>query len=164
MLAPRGGFVGLTPQGLARSWRRLGDTIRTVALDDAWSALATRADALVISELERSSCAELVRTAGAAGAIVLVTDGHRPATLSIGDGAPTALTVPALAQAVRGPRRGRRVRGGAVRRAGRRRRRRACRALREAAAAVRMAGSGAAAIGDRAAITARAAIAARPQA
>jgi len=158
----RGPFVGLTPQGLARAWRGIGDTIRPVAVDDGWSGLAARADAVVISELERSDCAGLVRAAGASGAVVVITDGPRPATLLTGAGADTPLVVPALALAVEDLGAGdvfaaalfiELADGVAPERAAR---------FAMAAAAVRMAGSGAAAIGDRAAIAARMASAAEP--
>jgi hypothetical protein len=163
-------FVGLTAQGLARQWDRGSAQISQVQPDDAASALAERCHAVVVNKAERACCAELIAAAGAAGALVAVTDGDAPVAVL----APTAdadrdgeevrrpdalvaqlVAVPALAAAVddlgagdvfaaaffialsegRSPLE-------AVR-------------FASAAAAVRMSGFGADAIGDRSAIDAR---------
>lgn len=81
-----GAFVGLTPQGLVRSWSTDG-RIRSAALQA--SMLPRRFDAVVLSEKERGDCAPLLdRSATAAGAVIAVTAGARPIELRLQDGAP----------------------------------------------------------------------------
>jgi sugar/nucleoside kinase (ribokinase family) len=87
----RADFVGLTPQGLVRDWRtRLDATaeccapateVVPVELDRA--LLPRRFDAAVISEQERSSCEALFASACALGACVAVTAGSLPATVHL---------------------------------------------------------------------------------
>jgi hypothetical protein len=102
------GFLGITPQGLARHWEQgedvplvqldtgslLGDIplcagaeqalpgdISSVELDPA--ALPERFDAAVISEHERQSCHALFAAALRVGACVAVTAGARPTTVHL---------------------------------------------------------------------------------
>jgi hypothetical protein len=91
-------FVGLTPQGLARQWRQMGSPIAHVQPDAAAGALAERCEALVVSESERACCAEMIAAARARGALVAVTDGDAPVTIL----APSVetLPVPALLETV----------------------------------------------------------------
>lgn len=107
----RAPFVGLTPQGLVRDWSGPGGEIARVsptgAAAAAANAVAARCDAIVVNEHERASCADLIATARAGGATVAVTAGASPITiLAPGDGAPDAdaqtvtLDVPPLDQAV----------------------------------------------------------------
>jgi sugar/nucleoside kinase (ribokinase family) len=155
----RAGFVGLTPQGLAREW----DTAGEIAL--AWPSpqlLPERCDAIVLSAGERESCAELLARAQANGALLAVTAGAQPTAIELPDG--TVLHVPpppveapiddigagdvfaaALFIALR---EGRPPAEAA--------------AFANAAAAVRIAGSGPGAIGDRRAVEARLSQPARP--
>jgi 1D-myo-inositol 3-kinase len=71
-------FVGLTPQGLVRDWSG-SDGMLTLAPAEA-GLMPERCDALVLSEVERESCAGLI--AGArAEAVVAITAGHRPTTV-----------------------------------------------------------------------------------
>lgn len=148
-------FVGLTPQGLARSWAGPEEEIRLSSPEPATTTLGARVDALVISRLERASCASLIAEARAAGAVVVVTHGEHPSTILHGDGSSCTCAVPPLAETAedlgagdvfaaalfialtegRDPK-------GAV-------------GFATAAAAVRMGARGAAAIGDRAAIESR---------
>jgi sugar/nucleoside kinase (ribokinase family) len=78
-------FVGLTPQGLVREWSGPRRQIRIApptGLDARRAMLvAERCNAVVVSEHERASCASLIEAAGAAGALVAVTAGERPTTL-----------------------------------------------------------------------------------
>jgi pfkB family carbohydrate kinase len=74
-------FVGLTPQGLVREWAAGGGEISLTAADPA--AFPERCDALVISEVEQVSCAELVSRAMRAGTVVAVTAGHRPTVVHV---------------------------------------------------------------------------------
>jgi sugar/nucleoside kinase (ribokinase family) len=79
-------FLGLTPQGLVRDWPRGGGEISlTPAAPDAFPA---RCDAIVISEVERDSCAELLSRASRAGTVVAVTAGARPTTILVPGSAP----------------------------------------------------------------------------
>jgi len=93
-----GGFLGITPQGLARDWSGTRGAIRQVRADPAATALGEHADAVVLSELERDSCAELIAAARTGGAVVVVTDGEHPSTILHGDGSASTCAVPALAE------------------------------------------------------------------
>jgi sugar/nucleoside kinase (ribokinase family) len=87
----RADFVGITPQGLARAWdedehgemRSAADSehreMRSTPVDRG--ALAGGCDALVLSEHERASCAELVSAAGEMGAVVAITAGAQPTAI-----------------------------------------------------------------------------------
>ncbi len=148
-------FRGLTPQGLVRGWDRDGGAIAAVAPPRSSIALAARCDALVVSADERTSCARLIDSATEAGAVVVVTAGGQPNTILARGREELALAVPpiecarddlgagdvfaaalfvALAE-------GRRVEDAS--------------AFANAAAAVRIEGVGAAAIGERGVVEAR---------
>jgi hypothetical protein len=73
-------FVGLTPQGLVREWPA-GEGEISLTADPA--AFPQRCDALVLSEVEQDSCAELVSQAIRAGTVVAVTAGHHPTTVHV---------------------------------------------------------------------------------
>jgi pfkB family carbohydrate kinase len=104
----RADFIGLTPQGLVRTWARLGAEIGHVEL--APGQLPGRCDAIVISRAERESCAWLIegvergprrrgsaRAGGAAsarGAVVAVTGGADATALHIPGGETLELQVP----------------------------------------------------------------------
>ncbi|HTW41315.1 MAG TPA: PfkB family carbohydrate kinase [Solirubrobacteraceae bacterium] len=77
----RPAFVGLTPQGLARAWDGPTGTVTHVTPDADAAAIARRCNALVVSDHERASCAALIAAARAAGAVVAITAGARPTTL-----------------------------------------------------------------------------------
>lgn len=83
----RGGaaFVGLTPQGLVREWNGPRGQILIApptGLDARRAMLvAERCNALVVSEHERAGCASLIEVASAAGALVAVTAGELPTTI-----------------------------------------------------------------------------------
>jgi len=80
------GLLGLTPQGLVRRWPAGGGEVQLAGgrveqpQDDA-IALAARCDALVLSDTERASCAQIIDAATAAGAAVAVTAGPGPTLL-----------------------------------------------------------------------------------
>ena len=67
-----GGFVGVTPQGLIRRWDDDGAP-SYVALEPA--LMPSRFDALVLDVVERGYCSAVVDAAAATGAIVAVTAG-----------------------------------------------------------------------------------------
>jgi 1D-myo-inositol 3-kinase len=148
-------FVGLTAQGLARQWDRRSRQITHVQPDAAARALAEHCHALVVNEAERASCAELILAAGAAGALVAVTDADAPVTILAGGGAASEVPVPTLTEHVDDLGAGDVFAAAffiALSEA-----RPALEAARfaSAAAAVRICGAGASAIGDRGAIEAR---------
>lgn len=97
-------FVGLTPQGLVRDWSGPGGQIARVApagaAARAAASVAGRCDAIVVNEHERASCAGLIAAARAGGATVVVTAGACPITILPADGEALELDVPALEQAV----------------------------------------------------------------
>jgi 1D-myo-inositol 3-kinase len=149
------GFVGLTPQGLARSWAGEGGEISVLAVATEDGAVAGRCDAIVLSEHERASCMGLIAAAQRAGAVVAVTAGASATTVLLPDGGESEAAVTAIA----GPREDLGAgdvfaaaffvslsQGAAPSSAA---------AFANAAAAVRMQGPGAEAIGGRAAIEAR---------
>jgi sugar/nucleoside kinase (ribokinase family) len=76
--AAPGSFVGVTPQGLIRSWDATGAP-GFVALDPA--LMPARYDALVLDEVERTFCEPAVSAAARAGVTVAVTAAERGVTL-----------------------------------------------------------------------------------
>jgi len=75
----RADFVGLTPQGLARAWdQQTGEIVPAPLPGDRGSLeelLPRGCDAVVISEHERATCAPLLAAAAAAGAAIAITAG-----------------------------------------------------------------------------------------
>jgi sugar/nucleoside kinase (ribokinase family) len=86
-------FVGLTPQGLVRRWQP-SQTISLVALDP--TRLPPRFHAAVIGERERECCDALFQAARRNGAPVAVTAGPEPTTIYAGgcETAPQAVVPP----------------------------------------------------------------------
>jgi ribokinase len=76
----QGGFVGLTPQGLARGWDAVGDQVMPRAADGD-EELAAGCDAIVLGAEERASCAALLEAGLRAGAVVAVTAAAQPTAL-----------------------------------------------------------------------------------
>ncbi len=151
----RADFVGLTPQGLVREWLGDGEVRLAAGALAAPRGERGRLDALVLSEQERSSCEELIAEVAGRGGVVAVTDGSRPTAVWRGEGERLELAVPPLERSIDD------LGAGDVFAAafflaladGRGELEAASRA--HAAAAVRMGGTGAGAIGDRAAIARR---------
>jgi sugar/nucleoside kinase (ribokinase family) len=148
-------FVALTPQGLVREWDEDSGEIVLAPARAAASELASVCDAMVMSNHERTSCATLIARAQGAGAVVAVTAGASPTTVL----APGRRAVQVAVPAVQDPKDDvgagdvfaaaffvMLARGRPPAQAG---------AFANAAAAVRMAGEGAQAIGDTHAIEAR---------
>jgi sugar/nucleoside kinase (ribokinase family) len=94
----RARFVGVTPQGLVRTWPRLGAPLRARRLDSA--LMPDRCDAVVISSAERESCAPLLHEHGgrAGSPIVAVTDAAAPTQLHLPDGRTARVPVPPVAE------------------------------------------------------------------
>jgi 1D-myo-inositol 3-kinase len=151
----RSAFVGLTPQGLVREWAGPDDEISLAAPASMAERMAERCDAIVVSEHESASCTALISRARTAGAVVAVTDGAGPNTILLPGGGVLALEVPEITNPCDD------LGAGDVFAAaffvalaeGRSPERAA--SFANAAAAVRMQGAGAAAIGDMHAIETR---------
>jgi sugar/nucleoside kinase (ribokinase family) len=90
------GFVGLTPQGLARAWPGQGGQVSLAPPDPG--RIPERVQAMALSELERESCETLISTATRAGAIVAITDGGSPTTILHHGEEPLLVEVPPVAQ------------------------------------------------------------------
>ncbi len=100
----RADFVGLTPQGLVREWDARGDISPGPLLRER---LPERRDAVVLSAAERAGCDELLtgpagrgrgdRAGSPAGTVVAVTAGARPIALHLPGGALDHAPVPPVA-------------------------------------------------------------------
>jgi sugar/nucleoside kinase (ribokinase family) len=156
-------FVGLTPQGLVRDWEEDSREIVLAPAQAAAAEVASACDAMVMSKDERASCAKLIARAQETGAVVAITAGASPTTVL----GPGRRAVQVLVPAVEDH--GDDVGAGDVFAAaffvmlaqGRPPARAA--AFANAAAAVRMAGAGAQAIGSSAAIKSRLGASAKDQ-
>jgi 1D-myo-inositol 3-kinase len=166
-------FVGLTPQGLVRQWHARGeagdasrgatDASRTADEGHITDAppgaaavgVAARCHALVVSEHEHASCARLIDAARAAGAVVAITAGAGPVSLLAHGRDPDELQVPALHEPVDDLGAGDVFAAAFFVAVSEGRPAPDAARFANAAAAVRMHGAGAGAIGGRAAIAAR---------
>lgn len=86
-------FVGVTPQGLVRTWDDSG-AVSLVPLDPG--NLPERFDALVVSDIERRCCERAVSGLACSTAIA-VTAGSAPTTIVLPDGTSEQIPVPASA-------------------------------------------------------------------
>lgn len=93
-------FVGLTPQGLVREWSGEGDEIAIGKPMRSLALLAGRCDAIVLSQHERVACASAIDAAGAGGAVVAVTAGAQPTMILAPGRAGVELEVPAIEEPV----------------------------------------------------------------
>jgi hypothetical protein len=156
-------FVGLTPQGLVRDWDEDSREIVLAPVQAPAAEVASACDAMVMSKDERASCAKLIARGQETGAVVAITAGASPTTVL----GPARRAVQVLVPAVEDHKDD--VGAGDVFAAaffvmlaqGRPPARAA--AFANAAAAVRMAGAGAQAIGSSAAIESRLGAAAKDQ-
>jgi hypothetical protein len=151
----RAEFVGLTPQGLVREWSTRDGEILSAPPTGAAALVAEKCDAIVLSEHERASCASLIARATAAGAVVAVTDGPRPNTILPPGGAAVELQVPAIEYPADDLGAGDVFAAALFVALDEGRSPLEAASFANAAAAVRMQGAGAGAIGGRAAIEAR---------
>ena len=87
------GFVGLTPQGLVRSWSELGAEMLTGHPDRSSLQVAKLSSAIVISEQERAGCAELISATLGTGGLVAIPAGASPTILLQSDQDPLKLEV-----------------------------------------------------------------------
>lgn len=148
-------FVGLTAQGLARQWDPSSGLITDVEPDAAAGALAERCHAFVVNEAERAHCTELIAAAAGAGALVAVTDGDAPVTVLAPAAQAYVVPVPALAASVDDLGAGDVFAAALFVALSEARSPLEAARFANAAAAVRMSGTGAGAIGDRSAIERR---------
>ncbi len=96
---PTGGrLLGLTPQGLARSWAPGDGTLSPVAPSRGAIEQAALTDAVVLSRLELAVCEQLVARARAGGALLALTAGERPTTILAGGAEPIVQPVCAVGQ------------------------------------------------------------------
>jgi hypothetical protein len=148
-------FVGLTPQGLVREWAKDSGEIALTPPDAALGDPPRGCSALVMSKAERTSAAKLVAKASGIGAVVAITAGAAATTVLTSGGETVQVPVPALEHPTDDLGAGdvfaaaffvALAQGEAPERAA---------AFATAAAAVRIAGAGADAIGQRPAIETR---------
>ena len=93
-----GAFVGLTPQGLIRTWPRAGGEVSLVAPSRSDEKLVGRCEALVLSEYERASATPLIERALDGYATVVLTAESRPSTILLPrDGGSLEVEVPPIA-------------------------------------------------------------------
>ena len=150
-----GAFVGLTPQGLMRGWSAADGRIVLTSPSRSSERLATRCDAIVLSEYERTFCEGLVQRATDGGALVAITAEDRPSTILLPDGAPLEIEVPPVAKPLEDLGAGDVYAAALFTMLAAGEAPVAAASFATAAAAVRMQGSGAQAIGDRTAIESR---------
>jgi hypothetical protein len=95
-------FVGLTPQGLARAWSESGNgeivpSPLPTDSDSLDGLLPEGCSAVVLSEHERAACAPLLSAATDAGAVLAVTAGAGATSVYLPGGAVTRVQAPAVA-------------------------------------------------------------------
>ncbi len=95
-----GAYVGLTPQGLMRDWSAAGQEVSLVQPPRANERLAARCDALVLSRHEALPGARLIERANDSGALVAITAEWRPCTVVLPDGSRLEVEVPAVRRPV----------------------------------------------------------------
>jgi sugar/nucleoside kinase (ribokinase family) len=145
----KAGFVGLTPQGLLRTWSSRQEAVVLRALEP--SQLPEHLDAAVLSAPERPFCTALLD----GRAVVAVTDEAEPTELLVPDREPLMLEVPPVQRLVDDMGAGDVFAAALFIALADGEDARAATAFANAAAAVRLSGIGPDAVGDRAAIEAR---------
>jgi hypothetical protein len=156
-----GAYVGLTPQGMIRTWPRGGGEVSLAPPSASRSPsrsrgrLPGRCDALVLSHRERPACTPMIERALAEGGLVVVTAESQPSTLLFADGASREVAVPAIEEPVEDLGAGDVFAAACFVELSQGRSAEDAVAFATAAAAVRMQGRGAGAIGDSDAIAAR---------
>jgi hypothetical protein len=93
-------FVGFTPQGLARAWGEDGEIVPAPLPSDESSLSALLPDscsAVVISEHEHASLAPLLTAASASGAVLAITAGAGATTVHMPAGGVAGVRAPAIA-------------------------------------------------------------------
>lgn len=142
-------FVGITPQGLLRTWSGPGERIVLAPLERA--QVPERCEAAVLNVLERPFCEVLWQ----GSATIAVTDEGAPTELRVPGHAPVRIEVPRIERIHDDMGAGDVFAAAFFIALAEGRDARAATAFANAAAAIRLAGEGPEAVGDRAAIEAR---------
>lgn len=150
-----GAFVGLTPQGLMREWSAADGRIVPTSPSRSSERLAGRCDAVVLSEYERAFCETLIQQATDGEALVAITAEERPSTILQPASAPLKIEVPPVAEPIDELGAGDVYAAALFMMLAAGEPPATAASFATAAAAVRMQGMGAQAIGDRAAIASR---------
>jgi pfkB family carbohydrate kinase len=96
---PTGGrLLGLTPQGLARSWPAGGGEVIHVEPSAAAVTQARNAYAIVISQAEEDVCGQMIQGARRAGSLIAVTAGEEPTRILPAQGDPLEIPVRRIEQ------------------------------------------------------------------
>lgn len=96
-------LVGLTPQGLLRTWDEAGGELRAAAGRELRAvaggdvALPRRLDAVVLAEAERERFEPLLARRAGLRPVLAITAGPRPTTLRLRDGSTVRVAPPAVA-------------------------------------------------------------------
>jgi sugar/nucleoside kinase (ribokinase family) len=94
------GFVGLTPQGLARTWSPGGGEVTLAAVPPDLARVAGRCDAVALNVHETDACSGVIATARRAGALIAITAQDDPNRLLLPDGADVEVPVAELSRHV----------------------------------------------------------------
>ncbi len=98
---PTGGrLLGLTPQGLVRSWAPGGGAVGPASPSAGAIVQAALTDAVVLSRLELAVCEQLVARARDGGALVALTAGEQPSTILVAGADPIVQPVCPIEQPV----------------------------------------------------------------
>jgi sugar/nucleoside kinase (ribokinase family) len=93
----RADFIGLTPQGLVREWTAEDGEIALMGVSaEALAGVPERCDAIVLSDRELPTCAGLLATAVGGGAIAAVTAEAAPTRILLPDDRGLLVAVPAI--------------------------------------------------------------------
>ncbi len=138
-----------------REFPRAGGEMSLGVAPRASERLAARCDALVLSQQERAGCAALIERSLDNGALVAITAEERPSTLLLADGSKLELAVPEVASPVDDLGAGDVFAAALFEELAAGSAPEAAATFATAAAAVRMQGAGASAIGNRSLIEAR---------
>jgi sugar/nucleoside kinase (ribokinase family) len=93
-------FVGLTPQGLAREWNDGGEIVPAPLSSNRSSLeeiIPDGCQAVVVSELERAACAPLLSAASGGGAVLAITAGASATSIQPPDGESTRVQTTSVA-------------------------------------------------------------------
>lgn len=93
-----GAFVGLTPQGLVREWSAADGRIVPTSPPRSSERLAARCDGIVLSEYEHAFCQRLIKQGIDGGALVAITAEDRSSTILLPGAAPLEIEVPTVAK------------------------------------------------------------------
>lgn len=151
----RAGFVGLTPQGLARTWAEHGGEVALAPVPTGAALVAGRCDAVVLNVHEADACSGVIETARRGGALIAITAQGEPNRLSLPGGEYVEVPVAELSRPVDDLGAGDVYAAALLASLAQGEEPMRAALFANAASAVRMLGYGAGAIGDRASVNAR---------